>query len=258
MKKLFFLLLIIVIIIGIIFGIKKENYENVKETNNIEETNIENQETIESNKNLIEEETDTTINNVVNVSIEELQDMKKEINSTGNTDIYQVEKEKDGRKILQIKPQIQFNVDLAGIIKKSKPEEKELENLLENIPSNNGIWISNQSRDLILMLLNRNSINNFYISEDGYLKRDGGIESDIEKELEKMINSKKLYIINITGIAYQRDYISGEIVEYPFEEMDPEQVLESYKYENKIILELSTNAKHKLTDKEILETIVKY
>ena len=40
--------------------------------------------------------------------------------------------------------------------------------------------------------------------------------------------------------------------------MDPEQVLESYKYENKIILELSTNAKHKLTDKEILETIVKY
>ena len=73
-----------------------------------------------------------------------------------------------------------------------------------------------------------------------------------------MINSKKLYIINITGIAYQRDYISGEIVEYPFEEMDHEQVLESYKYENKIILELSTNAKHKLTDKEILETIVKY
>lgn len=67
MKKLFFLLLIIVIIIEIIFGIKKENYENVKETNNIEETNIENQETIESNKNLIEEETDTTINNVVNV-----------------------------------------------------------------------------------------------------------------------------------------------------------------------------------------------
>lgn len=124
MKKLFFLLLIIVIIIGIIFGIKKENYENVKETNNIEETNIENQETIESDKNLIEEETDTTINNVVNVSIEELQDMKKEINATGNTDIYQVEEEKDGRKILQIKPQIQFNVDLAGIIKNQSLRKK--------------------------------------------------------------------------------------------------------------------------------------
>lgn len=116
--------MIIVIIIEIIFGIKKENYENVKETNNIEETNIENQETIESNKNLIEEETDTTINNVVNVSIEELQDMKKEINATGNTDIYQVEKEKDGRKILQIKPQIQFNVDLAGIIKNQSLRKK--------------------------------------------------------------------------------------------------------------------------------------
>lgn len=50
--------------------------------------------------------------------------MKKEINATGNTDIYQVEKEKDGRKILQIKPQIQFNVDLAGIIKNQSLRKK--------------------------------------------------------------------------------------------------------------------------------------
>ena len=40
--------------------------------------------------------------------------------------------------------------------------------------------------------------------------------------------------------------------------MDPEQVLESYRDENKIILELSTNKAKKLTDKEILETIVQY
>ena len=81
---------------------------------------------------------------------------------------------------------------------------------------------------------------------------------DIGKQLEKMINSNKLYIINITGIAYQRDYISGEIVEYPFEEMDPEQILETYQDENNIILEITTNKKQKLTDEEILETIVKY
>lgn len=258
MKKFFFLLLIIIITIGIIFSIKKEKHENAKETNNNEEINAVKQDFLKSDENFVEDEADTTISNVVNVSTEELQDMKKNINATGNTDIYQVEKEKDGRKILQIKPQVQFNVDLAGIIKKSKPEEKELENLLESTPLNNGIWISIQSRNSFLMLLKKNEINSFYISEDGYLKSNGSIESDIEKKLEKMINSKKLYIINITGIAYQRDYISGEIVEYPFEEMDPEQVLESYRYENKIILELSTNNKHKLTDKEILETIVKY
>ena len=73
-----------------------------------------------------------------------------------------------------------------------------------------------------------------------------------------MINSDKLYIINMTGIAYERDYISGEIVEYPFEDMDPYQVVEPYQKENKIILEITTNKNKKLTEKEILETIISY
>ena len=45
---------------------------------------------------------------------------------------------------------------------------------------------------------------------------------------------------------------------YPFEDMDPEQNLETYKDEDKIILEVTTNKKQKLTDKEILEAIIKY
>ena len=85
-----------------------------EETNNVEKLNT------------IEE-----VNTIVETSTEELENMKKNINATGNTDIYQVEEEKDGRKILQIKRQVQFYVDLAGIIKKSKPEEKELESLIK-------------------------------------------------------------------------------------------------------------------------------
>ena len=71
-----------------------------EETNNVEKLNT------------IEE-----VNTIVETSTEELENMKKNINATGNTDIYQVEEEKDGRKILQIKRQVQFYVDLAGIIK---------------------------------------------------------------------------------------------------------------------------------------------
>ncbi len=47
-------------------------------------------------------------------------------------------------------------------------------------------------------------------------------------------------------------------MEYPFEDMDPTQIVELYGDNNKIILEVTTNKKNKLTDKEILETIVQY
>ena len=73
-----------------------------------------------------------------------------------------------------------------------------------------------------------------------------------------MINSDNLYVINMTGIAYERDYISGEIVEYPFEDMDPYQIIQPYKTGNKIILEITSNKNARLSDNEILEAIITY
>ena len=99
---------------------------------------------------------------------------------------------------------------------------------------------------------------NFSVTNEGYLKIDFSAENAISKKIENMIKSDKLYIINITGKAYERDYITGEIVEYPFEDMDPTQIVELYGDNNKIILEVTTNKKNKLIDKEILETIVQY
>ena len=254
-KKYYIFLVIIVTILFLTLIINKCIKKDSETKNNIEnEISIDFQEenSISNENNILEE------NTIVEVTSAELENMKNNINATGNTEIYQVEEEKGGRKILQIKPQVQFYVDLAGIIKKSKPKEQDLEKLVEKAPTDNGIWISSQSRQKFLELLNKNKINNFTITDTGYLKNNGNIQNDIGKQLEKMINSNKLYIINITGIAYQIDYISGEIVEYPFEEMDPEQILETYQDENNIILEITTNKKQKLTDEEILETIVKY
>ncbi len=191
--------------------------------------------------------------------IKEVENIKNEINATGDTDIYQVEEEYDGRKILQVKPEVQFDVDLAGIIKMSKPEENEITDLLGQAPVNNGIWISEQSREYFSNLLRNNNIDNFAISNEGYLQIDSNTEnSDAINKLINMINSDKLYIINMTGIAYERDYISGEIVEYPFEDMDPYQIIEPYQKENKIILEITTNKNKQLTEKEILDAIISY
>ena len=92
---------------------------------------------------------------------EEVEKIKKEINATANTDIYRIEEEPGGRKILQVKPEIQFNVDLAGIIKSGKPEENELNEILKKMPNSTGIWISNQSRETFLGLLKNNGIRKF-------------------------------------------------------------------------------------------------
>lgn len=246
MKKYFYIVLAI-ILIAIILIVSVSFTKN--NTNN--DKNVENQ-------NMIENDVKSENEIVKTITTEEIESMKNNINSTADTNIYQVEQEPSGRKILQIKPGVQFEVDLAGIVKNAKPEEKELEELIEKVPADSGVWISNQSRENFMKLLNKNDIENFSITEDGYLKIKKQTENIISKKLEDMINNKNLYIINMTGIAYERDYISGEIVEYPYEDMDPTQIIEPYKYEDYIILEVTSNKNNKLTDKEILETIVQY
>ena len=62
----------------------------------------------------------------------------------------------------------------------------------------------------------------------------------------------------MTGTAYERDYISGEITEYPFEDMDPTQAIEPYQKDNKIILEITTNKMQRLSESEILDAITSY
>lgn len=175
----------------------------------------------------------------------------------GNTDIYQIEEEYDGRKILQIKPNVQFEVDLAGIIKETKPDEHELNKLIEQTPKKSGIWISKQSRERFSELLKNNDIKNFNISNEGYLRIENS-NNEISNKIKNMADSDKLYIINMTGIAYQRDYISGKIEEYPFEDMDPYQILEVYQNDNKLILEVTTNKTKKLDENEILKGITCY
>ena len=191
-----------------------------------------------------------------------INEVKKEINATADTEMYQIEEEYDGRKILQIRPNIQFETVLAGIIKQGQPTEEEIPNLLEKKPTQNGIWIAEQAREQFINQLKENQINNYTINEEGYLKNTEKEEKGEEEEkiLNKAINANKLYIIDIAGTAYIRDEFTGEIVEYPFEKMDPYQVIDTYQNEdqNQIILEITTNQQAKLSKQEILEEILSY
>lgn len=78
----------------------------------------------------------------------------------------------------------------------------------------------------------------------------------MSKKLDNIIKSDKQFIIDISGTCYVRDEMSGDIVEYPFEKMDPNQIMEVYKNDNSTILEISTNSKGKISNVDILKTII--
>ncbi|HJJ12644.1 MAG TPA: hypothetical protein OIM48_05005 [Clostridiaceae bacterium] len=197
------------------------------------------------------------MNEMLSTDTNEINAIKNEINATGQTDIYQIEEEYDGRKIIQVKPDVQYQVALAGIIKNSIPAEDEINTILEKAPTSSGMWISKSSREKFMDLLNSNNIVDFKITNEGYLKcnkQDNLTEQ--EEKLKNMSESDKLYVIDMLGKTYQRDYISGEIVEYPFEEMNSYQAVEIYKVENSIIFGVTSNKENRLSNKEILDAII--
>lgn len=237
MKKniLIIILLVVIIIMAIIWLVTSKEDEN--------------QNTLQND----------IYNRVVSTDANEINAIKNTINATGQTDIYQVEEEYDGRRIIQVKPDIQYKVALAGILKADIPAEDEIYTLLEQAPNNSGVWISESSREKFMQLLNSNNITSFEIKNDGYLqcnKADSLTEQ--EEKLKNMTESDKLYVIDMSGKTYQRDYITGEIIEYPFEDMDPYQVIEPYDTENAIILGVTANKENRLSNQEILNTIVVY
>lgn len=232
MKKRNIVIILIAIIVVLLIIFKLNSHQN--------ETKEENVTT-----NVIDQNDKNVINQI-----------KNEINATADSDMYQIEEEYDGRQIIQIKPSIQFETVLAGILKNEEPLENEMQELLQNKPTQNGIWISEQSRDKFLNILKDNGIDNYAINDDGYLYGKEENDNQTSKKLKDAIDSDKLYIIDISGTSYIRDDISGEIVEYPFEKMEPYQALDEYQEGNNIILEVTTNAKGKLSNQEILNEIL--
>lgn len=247
MKKKNFLsiILVVLIVIAVIIGFSIRNTDN-------------NQNVLLNNtqSNMVN---DDFVNRMVSTDANEINAIKNEINATGQTDIYQIEEEYDGRRIIQVKPDVQYQVALAGIIKNSIPAEAEINTLLEQAPTSSGMWISESSREKFMKLLSINKIAEFEITNEGYLKCNKQSNlTEQEEKLKSMAESDKLYVIDMSGKTYQRDYISGDVIEYPFEEMDPYQVIEPYEVEDSIILGITSNKENKLKNEEILNTIVEF
>lgn len=185
-------------------------------------------------------------------------DLKKDVGLTGNTEIYEIGQEYDGRKSLIIKSSIKFKVAFAGMIKQSIPSMEELDIILdEKLPKENGIWIEENSRNKIIELVNNNTNSKYYIDESGYLKiAEKNNQTDIDKKLEMIINGNNQVILDNSSVCYIIDDVTGEVLDYNFENMDKFQTYEYFQDKNKIIIFINENSDNQLTEKDILESII--
>lgn len=242
-KKIIIPIVVIILIILIIIFVFIQNQKELNDNN-------------EMKNNIFSEVDKNQIAYQENVTVDEI---KNETGATGNSNIYEIQQEYDGRNVVTVKANIKYKVAFAGMIKNSKPKVEELDEILsKNIPKKNGIWIKEQSRDKILEIFNNDKVNSKYIIDDnGYLKiQDKNNQNDIDKKIEKAINGNKQYIIDVSSICYIVDDITGEILDYNFENMDKYQTYEYFKDENKFIIFINENTKNQLTKMEIFDSVI--
>ena len=238
---------LIILVIGLFFIIK--NWNNQKEQS--KESNNNQEESFEEFKN----------NSIMYDEQANLDELKEEYKITGPDEIYEIQTEYDGRKAVVVKPEINYKVAFAEIIKKSVPELSEIDSCFEkNYPKEDGIWIDENSQERIINYLNNTeSLNNEYsINDDGFLqinKNENGTEMD--KDIEEAINSDKLNVISISGTCYMVDPITGDIVRNPYEDLNSTQTYEYFEYEDDKIIFVTENINKELTEDEIFESIIK-
>lgn len=240
-------IIVLTIIVVILNKIKlKNNAENVNNEKNLIAVN---DEYIQIDKNQISYQNNVDIN-----------ELKQDSGKTGNSDIYEVQTEYDGRKTLQVKANLKYKVAFAGLIKNSKPSESELDDIYsKNMPLNSGIWVEKSSRNKIQDYFNNSGLFNskYEIGDDGYLKLmyDSNL-NDNDKKIKNIIDGNKQYIFDVSSVCYIVDDVTGEFLDYNFEKMDEYQTYEYFEDNNKMIVFINENKNNQMSDKEIFESVI--
>ena len=248
-KKLFIIIICIIVLISVCVLLRRANLNNIQMNDEKE-----NEKTYEKE---YEEMKDNSTMYDQNSTLDQL---KEEYNVTGENDIYQVETEKDGRKVITVNPSVDFKVAFSGMIKRLKPDFSEIDSIYEkNAPKYNGIWIYSNDREKILEYLNNNELlkAKYRVNEEGYLEIDLTNDStEIDKKIQYIINSNKQYILCISSICYMIDTVTGNIVDNPYNELEEYQTYEYFNDENKIIIFITENKENVMNNNEIFNSII--
>ena len=252
-KKVIICITICILIINVIVicTVRKENNTKENDNNNSSE-NIKQEEKSDDNK----ENTENTEN--VEKEIQITTSTQEETGKQGNYDLYEIQEGEDSVKIATIKSSVKYKVAFAGMIKNKVPEKEELDDLLEkNHPKYAGIWIKSESQSEFLKYISSVTKSEYEINENGYLKiKNKKNQNEYDKKIEEIINGNKLYIIDISSTCYIVDEITGEILDYNFEDMDEYQTYQYFEDGDKKIIFITENQNNQLTVKEIIESVI--
>ena len=189
-----------------------------------------------------------------------LNDLKNEYKVTGQDELYQIETEYDGRKVLNIKPSVNYKVAFSGMIKDTKPNFEEIDKIFNNnTPQKTGIWINQRSREKIINFLNNSEklSSNYGTDELGYIKiLEKNKQKEFDKKIEMLINGDTQYVLDISSICYMVDPVTGEIIENAYNDLEEYQTYEYFSDKNRMIIFISENKEKKLTNNEIFESIL--
>lgn len=191
----------------------------------------------------------------------EIEELKKDIGAVGESDIYEIQHDiYDGKSVLNIKADLKYKVAFAGMIRKAMPDINQVEEIYSNnYPKKNGIWIEESSRKIILQLLNNSNIFlcKYKIDEEGYLtiEQEETINENDRKIID-FLSSGKQSLVFISSICYIIDEITGNVLEYCFEDIDKYQTYEYFEDENKKIIFVTENKHKQLDEIEIINSVL--
>ena len=97
----------------------------------------------------------------------------------------------------------------------------------------------------------------YEITKQGYLEIESENKSNyIDSEIKEMIENDKKYILAISGIYYEADVVTGEILDNFYEDMDPYQATKTVGNNEDTIIFLSPNSQKMLSEEDILQELI--
>lgn len=186
-----------------------------------------------------------------------IENLKNDIGVTGNSEIYDVAEE-NGEQVLYVKDDVKFKVALAGLLKNQQPKKDEVDNIISQHKFvKNGIFVAEKSRNDFLKFIENYTSSTYKFDENGFLCVDIDNKlNDNDRKLQNAITSNKLYLIDFSDKCYIVDDATGDIVDYPFEIMDPYQAYQIYSSGSQMVVFITTNSKNKLSDDDIFDEII--
>lgn len=197
-----------------------------------------------------------SLNLIEKNEISPIEKLKKDLGVVGDDELYEIATEYDGTKNLSIKPNIEYNVALAGAINGDIVKMEEVDKIIANVPNKNGIWVESSSRNTLINMI-KDVSNNYEINSEGYLVRinENIAKNKYEEKIDSKINGNMLYILAIREFYLMVDNVTGEIGKFPYENIDPYQVNEQFIDGNKTLEIITTNKEKNYKNREIIDEI---